>query len=239
MKGRAALVCGDAGGSGVAAAEALAARGALVALAVDRAGTKRATRVAGIEVVLIDVRDRSSVCAAVAAAQAACGPLEILVNCTDDVTEGPFLETGDADWRAVVQDGMFGVFRVTQVVVPGMIERGSGRVVNVVFDGGRTGAATQAIASGCAGGVIAFTKTLARELARHAITANTVCYGPLELPSGTAEAAGAGEARSRAIPVRRLGKPAEVAAAVVFLASDEAGFVTGQTLSVNGGLSMA
>jgi 2-hydroxycyclohexanecarboxyl-CoA dehydrogenase len=176
--------------------------------------------------------------AAVAAARSAYGPIEILVNCAEDPIERPFLETDDTEWRALVEVALMGVLRVSQVVLPEMIAQDFGRVVNVASDAGRIGGAGQAIYSGCGGGVIAFTKTIARELARYSITANTVCYGPTQMPSANTVDAGDAKSRLRAIPLRRLGQPAELAAAVAFFASEEAGFVTGQTLSVNGGTSM-
>jgi 2-hydroxycyclohexanecarboxyl-CoA dehydrogenase len=241
MKGRAAFVCATDVRIGHALADALARRGARVALALpveDVLAPGRGPGLDGVELLSMDVGQPASVQDAVEAARAECGAIEILVNCLSTPVERPFLETGYAEWRAVVQVALMGVFRVTQAVLPEMIARSAGRVVNVAPDSGRIGGAGQAIDSGCGGGVIAFTKTIARELARHSITVNTVCYGPTENRS-TDPADGRGaEARLRAIPLRRLGTPTELAAAVAFLASEEAGFVTGQTLSVNGGTSM-
>jgi 2-hydroxycyclohexanecarboxyl-CoA dehydrogenase len=241
VNARVAFVCGASPGIGHAVAETLASRGARVALAVpdgDGLRTGPAPGVDGAQLLSIDLRRPASVQAAVAAARSACGPIEILVNCAEDPIERPFLETDDTQWRALVEVALMGVFRVSQVVLPEMIAQGFGRVVNVASDTGRIGGAGQAIYSGCGGGVIAFTKTIARELARHSITANTVCYGPMQMPSASTVDAGDAESRLRAIPLRRLGQPAELAAAVAFFASEEAGFVTGQTLSVNGGTSM-
>jgi 2-hydroxycyclohexanecarboxyl-CoA dehydrogenase len=241
MKGRAAFVCAADAGLGQAVAQALATRGARVGLALSEtaAGTPGpAPGVDGVELVSVDVGQRASVVAAVAAVRSACGPIEILVNCPQGPDDRPFLETDESEWRAVVQAALMGVFRVTKEVLPDMVSRSSGRVVNVAPDSGRTGGARQAIYAGCGGGVIAFTKTIARELARCSVTANTVCYGPTPSPSAAPTAAGGPDGRLRAIPLGRLGTAAELAAAVAFLASEEAGFVTGQTLSVNGGTSM-
>jgi 2-hydroxycyclohexanecarboxyl-CoA dehydrogenase len=237
MTGQSAFVCAPDAGIGHAIAEALATRGARVALALP-AGAVLAAELDGTQLLPIDLGQPASVQAAVADARTTCGPIEILVNCTWDSIEQPFLETDQTQWRAVVQIALMGVFRVTQAVLPEMILHSHGRVVNVASDSGRIGGAGQAIHAGCAGGVIAFTKTIARELARHSITANTVCYGPTRSLSGNAADAEGADARLRAIPLRRLGTPTELAAAVAYLASEEAGFVTGQTLSVNGGTSM-
>ena len=164
--------------------------------------------------------------------------IEILVNCLEVPIEGPFLETDDGEWRAVVRVALMGVFRVTQAVLPEMIARSAGRVVNVAPESGRIGGAGQAIYAGCGGGLIAFTKTIARELRdtrspRTPSATDRPRAGRRTRLTGTSA-----EARLRAIPLRRLGTAADLAAAVAFLASEEAGFVTGQTLSVNGGTSM-
>lgn len=241
MRGRVAFVCAADATIGHAVAEALTLRGARVAVAVH-GGDVVAPGVAPgghrAEFLSIDLGQPASVRATVAAARSACGPIEILVNCPLDPVERSFLDSQDAQWRELVQVALMGVFRVTKAVLPDMISRNSGRVVNVAPDSGRTGGAGHAIYSGCGGGVIAFTKTIARELARCSITANTVCYGPTQSPSAKSADANDPEPWLRGIPLRRLGTPAELAAAVAFLASEEAGFITGQTLSVNGGVSM-
>lgn len=241
MKGHAAFVWATDAAIGHAVADVLATRGARVALALpagDVLVPGLGPEVEGTEVLSIDVGQPASVQGAVEAARAACGPLEILVNCPEMPIERPFLETDYGEWRAVVQVALMGVFRVSHAVLPEMIARSAGRVVNVTPDSGRIGAAGQAIYSGCGGGVIAFTKTIARELARYSITANTVCYGPTESGSANTTDGNGAEARLRATPLRRLATPTDLAVAVAFLASEEAGFVTGQTLSVNGGTSM-
>jgi 2-hydroxycyclohexanecarboxyl-CoA dehydrogenase len=126
-----------------------------------------------------------------------------------------------------------------------MVDRGYGRIVNIGSDAGRVGSSLEAVYSGAKGGIIAFTKTLAREVAAYGITANTVCPGPTDTPALRKFADGAGDAEkviagmTRAVPMRRLGTPEDVGPAVAFLASEEAGFITGQTLSVSGGLTMA
>jgi 2-hydroxycyclohexanecarboxyl-CoA dehydrogenase len=135
-----------------------------------------------------------------------------------------------------------GMLRVTKAVLPGMVDGGWGRVVNIASDAGRVGSSLESVYSGAKGGVIAFTKTIAREVARSGVTANAVCPGPTDTPMLAEVAAGQGEkiieAMKRAVPMKRLATPEDIATAVAFFASDEAGYITGQTLSVSGGLTM-
>jgi 2-hydroxycyclohexanecarboxyl-CoA dehydrogenase len=155
----------------------------------------------------------------------------------------PFLETDEEFWERVIEVNYKGCLRVTRAVLPGMVERGFGRVVNIGSDAGRVGSSLEAVYSGAKGAVIAFTKTVAREVARAGVTANTVCPGPTRTAMLKAMAESGRErlveSLTRAVPMRRLGEPEDVAAAVAFLASERAGFITGQTLSVSGGLTMA
>ena len=138
-----------------------------------------------------------------------------------------------------------GCLRLTGAALGGMVERGWGRVVNIGSDAGRVGSSLESVYAGAKGGVIAFTKTIAREVAASGVSANTVCPGPTRTPllEGMAARGPSGEklvgSLERAIPMRRLGEPEDVAAAVAFLASERAGYITGQTLSVSGGLTMA
>jgi 2-hydroxycyclohexanecarboxyl-CoA dehydrogenase len=156
----------------------------------------------------------------------------------------PFVETDEPFWDRVIDVNFKGGLRLTRAVLPGMLDRGYGRIVNIGSDAGRVGSSLESVYSGAKGGVIAFTKTIAREVARRGVTANTVCPGPTETEmlrevTGGDDGAKVIEAMTRAVPMKRLGKPQDVAAAVAFLASDDAGFITGQTLSVSGGLTMA
>ena len=172
------------------------------------------------------------------------GPIEILVNNAGWDEMRPFVETDEPFWDRVIEVNFKGGLRLTRAVLPGMVERGYGRIVNIGSDAGRVGSSLESVYSGAKGGVIAFTKTIAREVARRGVTANTVCPGPTDTEmlrevTGGDEGAKVIEAMTRAVPMKRLGTPADVAAAVAFLASDEAGFITGQTLSVSGGLTMA
>jgi len=239
---RVALVTGGSRGIGRAIAETLAGNGCAVAVGDIR--DAEAVGVNGIAVTL-DVTDSASVGRGVDEVVEALGPIDVLVNNAGWDEFRPFLETDEEFWDRVIEINFKGCLRMTRAVVPEMVERGYGRVVNIASDAGRVGSSLEAVYSGAKGGVIAFTKTLAREVARRGVTANAVCPGPTETPlleemTGTDEqGAKAIEAMKRAVPMKRLGTPEEVAAAVAFLCSEEAGFVTGQTLSVSGGLTMA
>jgi 2-hydroxycyclohexanecarboxyl-CoA dehydrogenase len=245
------MVSGAARGIGRAIAIALAEQGCQVAVAdlrgPEAASTAEQLSAGGANAigVEIDVTDADSVRAAVAHAADALGPIEILVNNAGWDRLVPFLETDEPFWDRIIELNFKGAMRLTQAVLPGMLERGWGRVISVGSDAGRVGSSLESVYSGAKGAVIAFTKTLARETARHGVTANTVCPGPTDTPllaeiTGAAEDAGKViDAMTRAVPMRRLGRPEEVAAAVAFLASEQAGYITGQTLSVSGGLTMA
>ncbi len=249
MSGRTALVTGAARGIGRAIAMALAADGRVVVVADIRRDdvfeTAAAVEAAGSRgaAVELDVTDGVSVAQGVRRAEEALGPVEIVVNNAGWDELRPFLETDEDFWDRVIEINLKGCLRVTRTVVPGMVERGWGRVINIGSDAGRVGSSLEAAYSGAKGGVIAFTKTLAREVARSGVTANAVCPGPTRTPMLEAMAEAGGEklvqSLTRAVPMRRLGEPEDVAAAVAFLASEQAAFITGQTLSVSGGLTRA
>lgn len=243
--GRVALVTGAARGIGRAIALELAADGRGVAVAdLDGEGAASTAREIGHSLaVTIDVTDGQSVARAVREVEDALGPIDIAVNNAGWDELHPFVETDEPFWDRVVEVNFKGCLRVTHAVLPGMAERGWGRLVNIGSDAGRVGSSGEAVYSGAKGGTIAFTKTIAREAARSGVTANTVCPGPTRTPLLEGMAATGGErlidSLERAVPMRRLGEPEDVAAAVAFLASDRAGYITGQTLSVSGGLTMA
>jgi len=238
---RVALVTGGAGGIGRAIVHALAAEGHRVV-----AGDIAPDAVPEAELsVRLDVTDTASVDEAVTRAEAELGPIEILINTAGWDEFHPFLETDEAFWEEIIELNYKGCLRVCRRVVPGMVEREYGRVVNISSDAARVGSSQEAIYAGAKAAQVAFGKTLAREVARRGVTVNSVCPGPTETPLLDGML-GAGEASAkmveslrRAVPMRRLGQPADVAAAVAFLASDGAGYITGQTLSVSGGLTMA
>jgi 2-hydroxycyclohexanecarboxyl-CoA dehydrogenase len=246
MTARTALVTGGGGGIGAAICRGLADAGHRVAvadLAVERA-REVAVDIDGFAVSL-DVTDPSSVTAAVAGVAEALGPIEICVSCAGWDELRPFLDTDEAFQAKIIEINLAGPVRVTRAVLPAMVEHSFGRIVNIGSDAGRVGSSLESVYSGAKGGVIAFTKTIAREFARYGVTANTVCPGPTDTPLLDAITAASADAErviagmTKAVPMRRLGQPDDVAPAVVFLASDPAGFITGQTLSVSGGLTMA
>jgi 2-hydroxycyclohexanecarboxyl-CoA dehydrogenase len=245
LEGRNALVTGAARGIGAGIARALAAAGARVALADVAADSVREVAEGlgkrGLPIVM-DVSDARSVRAGVAEAEARLGPLDVLVNNAGVDTIAPFVETAEAVWDRLWAVNLKGTLLTTRAVLDGMIARQRGRIVSIGSDAGRVGSTGEAVYSATKGGVIAFSKSLAREVARHGITVNCVCPGPtdtalLEQVREYDEKLHASLAR--AIPLRRLGTPEDVAAAVAFLASDDAAYITGQTLSVSGGLTMA
>ena len=251
MERRVALVTGGARGIGRAIALALAADGRAVAvgdlLLEDAEATAAEARSSGVDAIAValDVTDSASVEAAVQRAVAELGPVSVLVNNAGWDELRPFLDTDEEFWRRVVEVNYMGVLRTTKAVLPGMVDAGWGRVVNISSDAGRVGSSLESVYSGAKAGIIGFTKTIAREMARTGVTANSVCPGPTRTPllEGMAGADESGQkliaGLERAVPMRRLGEPEDVAGAVAFLASDGAGFITGQTLSVSGGLTMA
>jgi 2-hydroxycyclohexanecarboxyl-CoA dehydrogenase len=246
LHGKVAVVTGGAGGIGEAIVTALAEAGAAVAVwDLDGAAAKHVADAAsggtavGVEV---DITSRSSVEAALAATESALGPVDVLVNNAGIDRIEPFLQSDEPTWERIVAVNYLGTVRCCHVVVPGMVERGAGRVVNIASDAGRVGSSGEVVYSGTKGGVIAFSKGLAREVAPKGVTVNVVCPGPTNTPllDQVAEASQKlYDGLAKAVPMRRIGQPADIAPAVVFFASDGAAYITGQTLSVSGGLTMA
>jgi 2-hydroxycyclohexanecarboxyl-CoA dehydrogenase len=245
VSGRVALVTGGGGGIGGAIARELSAAGCAVAVADARpdAAAGVADRLERGAAVEVDVTDRASVTRATADVEERLGPVEILVNAAGWDELRPFVDTQEEFWDRVIAINFKGCLHTTHALLPGMVERGFGRIVNIASDAGRVGSSMESVYAGAKGGVIAFTKTIAREAARSGVTANCVCPGPTRTPMLEGMTAEGGErlidAMVRAVPMRRLGEPDDVAAAVAYFASDRASFVTGQTLSVSGGLTMA
>lgn len=240
-----AFVTGSASGIGESIARRLSLEGLSVAVADrdEERGKAVSESLSGAMFVPVDVTSMASVTKAVDSVTDELGPIGILVNCAGGDVVKPFVETDESLWYDLVELNFMGVLRCTRAVLPGMIERSAGRIVSIASDAGRVGSSGEAVYAGCKGGVIAFMKTVAREVARYGVTANTVCPGPTATPPVTKMLAEGSEryieALKRSIPMRRLGEPEDIAAAVEYLVSDGAGYVTGQTLSVNGGLSMS
>jgi 2-hydroxycyclohexanecarboxyl-CoA dehydrogenase len=235
MSNRVAFVTGGAQGIGQGISETLGASGFRVAVAGGEAIA-----------VHVDVTDTESVRSAVKTVTAELGEIEIVVNNAGWDDFMPFVKTSEDFWDKILDINFKGALRVTHTVLPGMIERGFGRVINIGSDAGRVGSSLEAVYSGAKGGIIAFTKTLAREVATEGVTANTVCPGPTDTPALRKFADSSGQeadkvigGMTRSVPMKRLAEPSDIAAAVAFFASDAAGYITGQTLSVSGGLTMA
>lgn len=242
MAPKVAVVTGAGSGIGRATALVLAGAGLAVAAAdLDAAAVEATAREApGVTGYPVDVTDDDGVARFAARVGDELGPPWAVVNCAGWDETMPFAASSPAFWQRVVAVNYLGVVRVCHAFLPALTGRGDGgRIVNVASDAGRAGSSGETVYAGAKGGVIAFTKSLARELAKAGVTANAVCPGPTDTPLFRVQPARLQEALERAIPLRRLGRPADVAHAVAYFASEQAGFVTGQVLSVSGGLTMS
>lgn len=246
LEGRTALVTGGTGGIGAATCARLSAEGARVAVAdldADRA-RELAAELDGFGVEL-DVRSTESARTAVAAAEAELGPIDVLVNNAGIGDDDFFVRTTEDMWDRVIAVNLRGVLAVTHAVLPGMQERGRGSIVNVASEAGRVGSQLSTVYSASKAGVIGFTKALAKETARRGVRVNAVAPGPIDTPMLRIAPDALGEVGERfvqgmvnATAMRRPGKPEEVAATIAYLASEDASFVTGETIGVSGGLGM-
>jgi 2-hydroxycyclohexanecarboxyl-CoA dehydrogenase len=241
LAGKAVLVTGGGGAIGAALCRRFAAEGArlLVADRVRESAERVAAQCKGAALVF-DISDY-------AAAQAALREqkIDVLVNNAGWDRFQNFVETKPDEWEQLIAINLRGPLNMHHLVLPQMIARGSGRIVNISSDAARVGSSGEAVYSACKGGIISFTKTLAREVARKGISVNVVCPGPTDTPilRGFLGEGEAGqkvyEALVRAVPMKRVGQPDDIPGIVAFLASDEAAFITGQVISVSGGLTMA
>jgi 2-hydroxycyclohexanecarboxyl-CoA dehydrogenase len=228
LHGKRAIVTGGAAGIGAAIVGRFREEGTEVVI-FDLNGDPR-----------VDITDYEAVKQAVAGA----GPVDILVNNAGWDMFKPFLKTEPDFWQKIISINLVGALNMLHCVLPGMVARGGGKVVSIASDAGRVGSSGEAVYSACKGGIISITKTLARELASKGVRLNAVCPGVTETNMLAEFMKGAGnpdklaEAFRRAIPVGRLGKPEDIAGSVLFLASDDAEFITGQAISVSGGLTM-
>jgi 2-hydroxycyclohexanecarboxyl-CoA dehydrogenase len=245
LQDKIAIVTGGGQGIGRGIATKLAAEGATVAVADINESTAKETAAAlggGAIGIPTDVTSRESVAALARQVHEAFGLIDVLVNNAGWDKVGPFTDSDPADWDKIMHINLYGVLHTCHAVLPIMAAQGHGKVVNIASDAGRVGSSGEAVYSAAKGGIIAFTKTIAREMARQQINCNVVCPGPSDTPlfaSIGGDNPKLREALIRSIPFRRLGQPEDLANVVAFLASDEAGYVTGQTISVSGGLTMS
>ena len=248
LDGKNAIVTGGASGIGRAISQRLAEEGCKVGIFDingDGAGAAAAEIGNDASGHACDITDYAAVEAAVAEFENRVGGTNVLVNCAGWDQLYNFLDSTPDFWDKVVQINLYGPLNLCHVVMKGMVERGEGgAIVNISSDAGRVGSSGESVYSACKGGMIAFGKTLAREYTRNRIRVNTVCPGPTDTPLFAAVSIDpeVGEkiqkGLKRAIPMKRLGVPEDYAGMVAFLASDDAGYITGQTISVSGGLTM-
>lgn len=251
LKDKVVIITGGAGGIGAALSAKFAAEGSKVAI-FDLNAASADEVVEGIKTnggtaigCAVDITDHDAVNEAVARIEAMLGPVDVLVNNAGWDHADRFVNTTPALWQKLISINLVGPLNLHHAVLKGMLERGHGRIVNIASDAGRVGSSGESVYSACKGGIIAFTKTIARETARKKINVNVVCPGPTDTALFK-DFAGEGEsgdklrsALEKAIPFGRLGQPEDVVGVVCFLASDDAAFITGQVISVSGGLTMA
>jgi 2-hydroxycyclohexanecarboxyl-CoA dehydrogenase len=248
--GKTVIVTGGGGGIGGATCRRFAKQGARVAVfdmnldAAQRVATDINADGGEAMAFKCDITNRAEVDAAIAATESRLGPVDVLVNNAGWDVFKPFTKTEPAQWEKLITINLTGALHMHHAVLPGMAARKSGRIVNIASDAARVGSSGEAVYAACKGGLVSFSKTIAREHARHGITVNVVCPGPTDTALFAEYKEGAGnpeklmEAFTRSIPLGRIGQPEDLPGAILFFASDDAAFVTGQVLSVSGGLTM-
>lgn len=250
LKGKVAIVTGGGQGIGKAITLRLAAEGCKVAVfdlqptAAEATASEARAKGGDVRIYGVDISDQNAVNTAVAATEADLGPIWLLVNNAGWDKPAPFLQTEKPLWDKIISINLNGPLYMHKAVLPGMVSRGGGRVVNIASDAARVGTSTEAVYSACKGGMISFTKSIARELARNNVLLNCICPGPTNTPM-METVLGAGEqaqkwkdAMVRGIPLRRMGEPEDYAGIVAFLGTSDAAFITGQAISVSGGMNM-
>ncbi|QJW85871.1 2-hydroxycyclohexanecarboxyl-CoA dehydrogenase [Ramlibacter terrae] len=251
LQGKVAVVTGGGGGIGGATCRRFASEGARVAVcdrdlaSAQRVAQQIVEQGGDAQAFQCDITDRAAVDSAVAQVVQALGPIDILVNNAGWDVFLPFTKTVPEQWEKLIAINLTGALHMHHAVLPGMIERKGGRIVNIASDAARVGSSGEAVYAACKGGLVAFSKTLAREHARHNITVNVVCPGPTNTALFDDYKKGAGnpekleEAFRRSIPLGRIGQPDDLPGAIAFFASDDAAYITGRVISVSGGLTMA
>ena len=249
LKGKVAVVTGGGGGIGSATCRRFAEEGAKVAvLDIDLESAQAvAASIPDSDTLAlrVDITNLENVEQSIEQTEQQLGSVDILINNAGWDVFRPFLKTNPTFWRKVIDINLVGVLNMHHVVLPGMAERGYGRVVSVSSDAGRVGSSGESVYAACKAGMIGFARTLAREHARQGITFNVVCPGPTDTALFSSYSEGAGDpeklrnAMQRAVPMGRIGTPDDLPGAIAFLASDDAAYITGQVISVSGGLTMS
>jgi 2-hydroxycyclohexanecarboxyl-CoA dehydrogenase len=250
FQGKTVIVTGGGGGIGGATCRSFAGEGARVAVldlnleSAEKTATSIRASGGTATAIRCDITDRSSVDAGISGAETEFGPIDVLVNNAGWDVFRPFTKTEPPQWDRLIAINLVGALHMHHAVLPGMVARRSGRIVNISSDAARVGSSGEAVYAACKGGLVAFSKTIAREHARHGITINVVCPGPTDTALFADYKEGAGnpekllDAFKRSIPLGRIGQPEDLPGAILFFASDDAAYVTGQVLSVSGGLTM-
>lgn len=251
LKDKMVIVTGGGGGIGGATCRRFAEEGAKVAvfdvdaMAAERTASSIADAGGAARAFACDITDHAAVLRAVAAAEETLGPAGVLVNNAGWDVFRLFKDSTPAEWQKLIAINLVGALNMHHAVLPGMLARRAGRIVNIASDAARVGSSGEAVYAACKAGLVGFSKTLAREHARQGITVNVVCPGATNTALFAEYKKGAGdpekleEAFRRAVPMGRIGEPDDLPGAILFFSSDDAAFITGQVLSVSGGLTMA